>query len=401
MNKPKTSHEVDLTVDFCGLHFKNPFILSAGPPTARTDMIKRAFDAGWAGAVVKTFKTAPTPNVSPRFASISSEEKKMIGFVNIELSNEYRLDDELPKIRSLKREYPDHVLLAGIMAGMKASEWQEMARKLQDAGVDMLEMALWCPGGKTGTIGEDPEAVRDVVEWVKEAVSIPVTVKLAPNVTDITLIAKAAERGGADAISATDSVPCFMGVDLERMEPSTSVRGHSAFGGYSGPAIKPIVLRHVVEIAKSTKLPISGIGGISTWRDAAEYLMVGASTLQLCTAVMFEGYRIIDDLNEGLSNYLLRKGFKSPCDLVGYVLPKIADDVEKLDFSYKVLPQINRSSCVKCGLCYLACRDGGYQAIELDKERFPKVDEEKCAGCSLCMQVCPVWSCIEMRSKQH
>lgn len=401
MKNPKDPSKADLSVDFCGLNFQNPFILSGGPPTAKTDMIKRAFDAGWGGAVVKTFKTAPTPNVSPRFAAIYSEEKRMMGFVNIELSNECRLDDELPKIVSVKKEYPDHILLAGIMAGMKASEWQEMAIKLQDAGVDMLELALWCPGEKTTTIGEDPEAVCDVVKWVKEVVSIPVTVKLAPNVTDITKIAKAVERGGADAISATDSVPCFMGVDLERMEPLASVRGQSAFGGYSGPAIKPIVLRNVIQIAKSTKLPISGIGGISTWRDAAEYLMVGASTLQLCTAVMFGGYRIINDLTEGLSNYLMRKGFNSVNDVIGYVLPKIADEVEKLDFAYKVFPEVDRSTCIKCDLCYLACRDGGYQAIELDKERFPIIDEEKCAGCSLCMQICPVWGCIEMRPKEH
>jgi dihydropyrimidine dehydrogenase (NAD+) subunit PreA len=397
----RSKDHADLSVDFCGLHFENPFILSAGPPTSRTEMIRKGFDAGWAGAVVKTFKTVPTPNVSPRFARVSSSEGGIVGFVNIELSNEYRLEDELPKIRRLKRDYPDRVVLAGIMAGMESSEWQGMARKLEEVGVDMLEMALWCPGGKTGTIGEDPEAVRDVVRWVKESVGIPVSVKLAPNVTDIALIAKAAEEGGADAVSATDSVPCFMGVDLERMEPLTSVRGRSAFGGYSGPAIKPIVLRHVVQIAKSTKLPISGIGGISSWRDAAEYLMVGASTLQVCTAVMFSGYRIIDDLTEGLSNYLVRKGFGSVREIVGSVLPKVVDDVGRLDLSYKVFPQIDSSLCVRCGLCYVACRDGGYQAIELDGERLPMVDEEKCAGCSLCAQVCPVWGCVEMRPKKH
>ena len=393
--------KADLSVDFCGLRFQNPFILSAGPPTTKCEMIKRAFDVGWGGAVVKTFRTEPTPNVSPRFANLPFEDKKMVGFVNVELSSEFPLEDELPKIKEVKKEYPDNILIVSLMAGMNPSDWQEMTRKVQDVGADMVELALWCPGEKTAlSVGQDSESTRNVVKWVKEVADVPVMVKLAQNVTDITSIAKAAEMGGADAVTATDTVPCFLGVDLEKMAPKPSVNGMSTFGGYSGPAIKPLVLRCVAQIAKSTKLPISGVGGISTWEDAAEFIMVGASTVQLCTAVMFGGYRIIDDLKEGLSNYLMDKGFGSVSDIVGHALPKITETVEDLDLAHKVVPEIDKSKCIKDDLCYLACRDAGYQAIELDKERLPIVDDEKCIGCSLCSLVCPVWDCIKMKRKQ-
>jgi dihydropyrimidine dehydrogenase (NAD+) subunit PreA len=213
-------------------------------------------------------------------------------------------------------------------------------------------------------------------------------VKLTSNVTDVTMIARAAEEGGADALSAINTVLGFVGIDLERMEPRPSVGGMSAFGGYSGPAIKPIALRCVAQIAKSTKLPISGIGGISTWEDAVEFFMAGASTVQLCTAVMFKGYRIIDRLKDGVSDYLRDKGFDSIKDIVGRILPNLTG-IEKLDFTYQVVPRVDSSRCTKCGLCYLSCRDAGYDAIELDEGRLPIVNGEKCGGCGLCSQVCP------------
>jgi dihydropyrimidine dehydrogenase (NAD+) subunit PreA len=237
-------------------------------------------------------------------------------------------------------------------------------------------------------VGQDPKATYEATKCAKEVANVPIMVKLTPNVTDITLIAKAAEDGGADALSAINTVLCFVGVDLETMEPKPSVNGLSSFGGLSGPAIKPIALRSVAQVAKSTKLPVSGIGGISTWEDAVEFFMVGASTVQLCSAVMFKGYKLIDSLRDGVSDYLLKKGFSSVKDIVGYVLPKIKS-LEKLDFSYWIIPELDASKCTKCGLCYLACTDAGFGAIKL-RGGLPTFDKKRCDGCGLCAQVCRV-----------
>jgi len=383
--------EVDLSIDFCGLEVQNPFLLSSGPPTSKTEMIERAFSKGWSGVVTKALGLKPRPNPHPRITALSFEGK-MIGLENIE-SVIYPLGDWLPKIKSLKTKYPDRLLIANLIGELDASSWQQMTRKVQDAGFDMIELNLSCPLTEEqrtvgAIVGQDPRSTCDVVGWVKEVADIPIMVKLTPNVTDISLIAKAAEEGGADALSAINTVLGFTGIDLETMEPKPSVNGTSAFGGYSGPAIKPIALRCVAQVAKSTRLPISSIGGISTWMDAAEFLMVGASTLQLCTAVMFRGYRIIDHLKDGLANYLLGKGFTSVRDIVGYVLPKITG-LEKLDFTHRVIPLLDRSKCTKCGLCRTASRNVTCEAIELDEERLPTISEEKCDGCGFCAQVCP------------
>lgn len=397
----RNSNEVDLSVDFCGLHFENPFMLSSAPPTATGEMIRRAFETGWGGAVTKTLAVEPTANVRPRFAKLVFEDKKMIGFKNIELITDRPLEYWLPEIEKTKKEYPNKILFASIMATMNASDWQTVAQKVQDAGADALELNVSCPHGMPergmgAAIGQNPELTARVTKWVKEVAHVPVMVKMTPNVTDITLIARAAEKAGADALSGINTVLGFMGVDLETLEPKPSVNGRGAFGGCCGPAMKPIALRCVAQMAQSTKLPISGIGGISTWQDAAEFLMVGASTLQLCTAVMFNGYRIVNDLKTGLSNYLAEKGFGSVKDVIRLVLPKLGR-VEQLDFTYKVISDISKEKCIRCDLCYLTCRDAGYQAIELDEERWPIVDEEKCDGCSLCFHVCPVWDCITMK----
>jgi len=383
--------KVDLSIEFCGLEFQDPFLLASCSATARSEMIERAFDAGWGGAVTKLLglKTRPSPH--PYVAAFSFEGKK-IGLENID-SVVYPLEDWLPKIETLKKKYPDKILIANLTGNSEVSDWQEMTKKVQDVGVDMLELNLSCPlTGEERTIGasvgQDPKLTFEVVKWVKEVANVPVMVKLTPNVTDITSIAKAAEMGGADALSAINTVLGFIGIDLKTMEPKPSVDGISAFGGYSGPAIKPIALRCVAQAAKSTKLPISGVGGISTWEDAVEFFMVGASTVQLCTAVMFKGYRIIDRLKGGVSDYLMDKGFDSIKDIIGRVLPKLTS-IEKLDFTYRVIPQVDKSKCIKCGLCCLACRDAGYDAIELDEEKLPIVNREKCGSCGLCAQVCP------------
>lgn len=383
--------KVDLSIEFCGLEFQNPFLLASGPATARSEMIERAFDAGWGGAVTKLLglKTRPSPH--PYVAAFSFGSK-IIGLGNID-SIIYPLEDWLQKIETLKKRYPNKILIANLTGNTDVSDWQEMTKKVQDVGIDMIELNLSCPLTEEertigAVVGQDPKITFEVVKWVKEVANVPVMTKLTPNVTDITSIAKAAEKGGADALSAINTVLGFVGIDLETMEPKPSVNGVSAFGGYSGPAIKPIALRCVAQVAKSTNLPISGVGGISTWEDAIEFFMVGASTVQLCTAVMFKGHHIIDHLREGVSDYLMDKGFDSIKEIVGRVLPKLTS-IEKLDFTYQIVPQVDRSKCTKCGLCHLACRDAGYEAIELDEEKFPIVNEERCGSCGLCSQVCP------------
>lgn len=403
MMKKKISEKVDLSIELCGLKLENPFTLSSGPPTANCAMIRRAFDIGWAGAVTKTLVFEPSLVPKPTFARLQFEEKKMIGFKNFELFTERPLEDWLPEIEQTKRDYPDKIIIASITAESDAVKWQELARKVQEAGVDAIELNISCPNTMPGermgaTLGSDPKATGLVVKWVKEVVDVPVIAKMTPNVTDIAEIVEAAERNGADLLSGINTVQGFIGVDLETMEPKPSINGLSAFGGYSGPAVKPIALRCVAQMANATKLPIFGIGGISTWRDAVEFLMVGASALQLCTAVMFGGYRIFQGLKDGLTNYLSEKGFDSVKDIVGHILPKLTQ-VERLSTTPKINYEIDKDTCIRCDRCYLACRDGGYDAITLDEEGLPTIDEEKCEVCSLCQNVCPVWDCVKMKVK--
>lgn len=396
----KTNNNVDISVDFCGFHLENPFMLSSAPPTASIEMIQRAFDAGWGGAVTKTLAFKPTANVEPRFATLRSDGK-IIGFENIEQISDRGLEEWLPGIRKTKQKYPNKLLVASLMAPADPDEWHELVQKVQPAGPDMIELNLSCPhmaeGGIGSAIGQDPKLAGDVTKWVKEVAEVPVIVKLTPNVTDIISIGNAAKRNGGDALSAINTVLSMMGIDLDTMEPKPSVKGYSTFGGFSGPSVKPISLRIAVQLAKGVGLPLSAIGGITTWRDAAEFLMCGATTMQVCTAVMRGGYGIIEDLTTGLSNYLYEKDIGSVKDIIGHALPKIHGSLSKLDFAHKEVAEIDKTKCIKCGLCYVSCRDGGYDAITLDEERLPTIDEEKCDGCSLCMHVCPVWDCIKMK----
>lgn len=392
----------DLSVDFCGLRIENPFMLSSAPPTATGDMIRRAFKWGWGGAVTKTVGLEATPNVRPRFAAMMSEERRVYGFENIELITDRPLEYWIPQIKKIKKEFPNKVLFVSIM-GNNLSDWQKIAQIVQSAGADGLELNVSCPmmigASKKGwgaAVGQNPEATAEVIKCVKDVTAIPVMVKMTPNVTNLPDIVKAAEKAGTDAISGINTVSGFMGVDIDNLEPMPSVNGRGAFGGLCGKAIKPIALRCIIQIAKSTNLPISGIGGISIWKDAVEFLLLGSTTLQICTSVMFDGYRIIEDLKSGLSNYMEDKRFDSLKEIIGLILPKIGVH-EELDFTYNVIPEISKEKCIKCDLCYLVCRDGGYQAIELNEERFPIVNAEKCDGCSLCYYRCPVPCCITMK----
>ncbi len=392
----------DLSTEFAGLKLKNPLMLASAPPTATGEMIQRAFEAGWGGAVTKTMALEPAMDVRPRLARLAMGNRT-IGLENIELITQRELEVWVRDIEDIKRHYPEHMLFASLTAGMVKEEWHSLIKQVEEAGVDGLQLDFGCPHGMPakgmGSFqGQDPAIAREITRWAKEVATVPVMVKLTPNVTDIVQIGRACEDAGADAISAIDTVSVLVGVDLERLEPLPSVGGTSAFGGYSGTAIKPIGLRCIAQLAKGTDVALSGIGGISRWQDAAEYILVGASTVQVCTAVMFGGYKIAGKMKEGLAAYMEQKGFESVAEMRGHILPKITAH-EELDFGYKVVAAIDEALCSKCGLCYTACMDGGWQAIEMEsREVYPRVVTGKCDGCSLCLQVCPVEGCISMVS---
>jgi len=401
--------EVDLSVDFCGLRSMNPFWLSSSPIANSYEMIARAFDSGWAGCAYKTLglegPEGPIVNVTPRLAILNYENKRFLGLENIELITDRPLKDNLKDITKLKKRYPRHILFVSIMAEVKREAWQELTRMVEDAGCDGLELNFSCPHGMPekgmgAAIGQDPKITKRITGWVKKVAKTPVMVKMTPNITDMRLPARAAKEGGADALAAINTVQALMGIDLENLAPVPTVNGKGAYGGYSGPAVKPIALRFISEMANDPELglPISGMGGLSNWQDAAEFLLVGATTLQVTTAIMRYGYRIIEDLEEGLTNYMKEKGFNKVSDMIGISLPRISRH-EDLPREPKMVASINQDLCIKDDICYVVCQDAGHQAITLDKDRLPEVDEEECAGCSLCMHVCPVEGCITMKAK--
>jgi dihydropyrimidine dehydrogenase (NAD+) subunit PreA len=404
----KIGGEIDLSVDFCGVSFKNPFILSSAPPTTTGEMMGRAFEAGWGGAVTKTLiKDAENiVNVTPRLASLSfpgsaNEPKKLYAFENIELVTDRNLSTWLQEIEMLREKYPEHVVIASIIDDVsKPDGWHYVAKKCEEAGAQMIEINMSCPHGMPemgmgAAIGQNSELAARVCGWVVEAVRIPVIAKMTPNVTDVGNVAKACVNAGTHAISAINTVAAIMGVDLESLVPIPNVGGYSSHGGLSGPAVKPIALKAVASIARAVDVPISGIGGIGNWEDAAEFLLLGASTLQVCSSVMTSGYGIITDILDGLENYMEDMGFDAVSDMVGLSLEKLVSHNE-LSRKVKVASSINEALCVKCDLCYVSCMDSGYQAISLKEDRIPVVDREKCSGCSLCQHICPVWDCISM-----
>lgn len=394
---------MDLSVEFCGIKFSNPFLLSAGPPTDDVKMVKRALEAGWSGAILKTtsVESEEVELVYPMMAGLDFEDKKVIGLGNIDLISEHHIDEVEGRVTELKKEFPEKVVGASIM-GAKKEHWQTLVRRLEAAGVDLIECSFSCPQGSMGEkpgamVAQDPRLTKEVASWVKSAAKrVPVSIKITPQVADIVEVGQAVKESGADAITASNTILSLMGINLDTFEPYPTVDGKSTYSGLSGPAIKPISLYIISQLAKNVGLPVSGTGGATFWQDVVELMLVGATNVQFCTAVMRNGYRIIDDLTDGLTNYLEDKGLNSPSELIGRALPKIVMHPE-LSREYKVVAEVNRETCVKDDLCYIACRDAGHEAIELDEERLPVIDEEKCVGCGLCVAVCPVWDCVKMK----
>jgi dihydropyrimidine dehydrogenase (NAD+) subunit PreA len=345
--------------------------------------------------VLKTtsVETEQVDLVYPMMSAVHFGGGRVMGLGNIDLISEHHIDVVEKRVEILKREYPDRVVIVSIM-GSKKEEWQGLVQRLEDAGVDLIECSFSCP---QGSMGEEPgamlaqsiDATERVAGWVKEAARrCPVVIKITPQVTDVVKVARAVKNGGADAICAANTIPSLMGVDTETLVPYPNVQGASTYSGLSGPAVKPITLRTLAEIARHVDIPITATGGPVTWRDAVEMMLVGATTVQFCTAVMHYGYDIIDDLQDGLAFYLEEKGFATPGDLVGRSLGHIVGHGE-LRREAKVISQVIEDRCVRCDLCYIACRDGAHQAIKLKPDRLPETDRDKCPGCRLCVTVCP------------
>lgn len=395
----------DLRINIAGIQSPNPFWLASAPPTNSGYQVQRAFEAGWGGAVWKTLGD-PIINTSSRFAAVSFNGQKVAGFNNIELITDRPLEVNLKEIYETKKRFPNHVIVASLMVEPKQEKWHEIVKRVEDAGVDGLELNFGCPHGMAergmgAASGQVPALVEKQTYWVKEVAKTPVIVKLTPNITDIIATAEAAVKGGADAISMINTINSLAGVDLDTWNTIPHVGGLGAHGGYCGPAVKPIALHMVGECARNPRItvPISGIGGVSNWQNAVEFMLMGATGVQVCTAAMHHGFRIVEDMIEGLDHYLDEKGIYSVMDLVGKSVSKYSDWGD-LDLTYKVVARINNDVCINCNKCHISCEDTSHQCIDMLKDddgcSILKVREEDCVGCNLCAIVCPVEGAIDM-----
>ncbi len=391
----------DLTTFCAGIKSPNPFWLASAPPANSGEQIMRAFDHGWGGAVWKTLGT-PIQNVSSRFGSVAYRGTGSIGFNNIELITDRPLDVNFREIAEVKKRYPDHAIVVSLMVETR-DEWRDIIKRSEDAGADGLELNFGCPHGMCergmgSAVGQEPSVNERITGWAKEFSNIPVLVKLTPNVSDILPHGMAAKAGGADGVSLINTIKSIIGVDIDLMVPEPRVGSLSTNGGYCGAAVRPIALHMTAQLARAQEfgLPISGIGGITNWRDAVEFLLLGATSVQVCTEVMLRGYRIVEDMLEGLETYMDEKGFETIDAMVGRAIPGYSE-WGNLDLNYETIAKIDADVCIGCNLCVVACHDGAHQCIHpVADSRVPVVDEDECVGCNLCQIVCPVDGCIDM-----
>jgi dihydropyrimidine dehydrogenase (NAD+) subunit PreA len=398
----------NLGVDFAGIRSPNPFWLASAPPSNSGAQVHRAFEYGWGGAVWKTIG-APVLNVSNRYGAWHYGSQKMLAINNVELISDRPLEVNLREIQEVKRAWPDRAVIVSAMVESTPEAWRDIVRRIEDTGADGIELNYGCPHGMSergmgSAVGQVPEYCEQITRWVAEAAKFPVIVKLTPNVTNVVLPARSALAGGAQALSLINTLNSIVGIDLDSFEITPSIGGKGGHGGYAGPAVKPIALNMVAslgtdDIISRAAPPISAMGGISTWRDAAEFLLLGAHSLQVCTAVMHYGFRIIEDLCDGLSNWMDSKGFRNIADFRGRSLHRISD-FQNFDLSFRAVARIDAARCIKCDLCYVACTDSAHQCIDLiatNGERpHPIVRERDCVGCRLCYNICPVEGCISM-----
>lgn len=403
----------NLEIDFRGIKSPNPFWLASAPPANSAYQVQKAFEQGWGGAVWKTIG-APVLNVCNRYGTIDYKGQKIIGLNNVELISDRPIDLNLKEIAEVKRNFPNHAVVVSVMVESKKEVWQETIKRAEETGCDGFELNFGCPHGMSergmgSAMGQVPEYTCMVTEWVMEAATKPVIVKLTPNITDIVQPARAAVRGGATAISLINTINSIMGVDLDTFELRPNVGGKGGHGGYAGPAVKPIALHLLSAVASDPEvqkagLAISGMGGIETWQDAVEFMLLGSTSVQVCTAVMHWGFRIVEDMIEGMSNWMDDKGFKTCNDFIGKSLPRISNFGD-FDLGFQSVAKINHDKCIQCNLCFIACNDAAHQCIDLkdakitkeaNERLWPVVREVDCVGCALCSTVCPVDDCITM-----
>ena len=418
----------DLSINFAGIRSPNPFWLASAPPSNSGEQVHRAFEAGWGGAVWKTIG-APVLNVSNRYGAWHYGNQKMLAINNVELISDRPFETNLREIAEVKRAWPDRAVIVSAMVESKPEAWHDVIHRIQDTGADGIELNYGCPHGMSergmgSAVGQVPEYCEQITGWVMQVAKIPVIVKLTPNISDIVMPARAAVAAGSNALSLINTLNSIIGVDLDSFEITPNIGGRGGHGGYAGPAVKPIALNMLAALGRDSVvhgsgLPISGMGGITTWRDAAEFLLLGASSLQVCTAVMHYGFRIIEDLCDGLSNWMDEKGFVTIPNVVARSLGRVSD-FKDFDLTFKAVARIDQQKCIRCDLCYVACNDTAHQCIDLidtegnvvpprsyaershgkadavDTRPRVVVREEDCVGCRLCYNVCPVENCIQM-----
>ncbi len=399
----------NLQTSFLGIKSPNPFWLASGPPTDKKINVLRALEAGWGGIVWKTLGTQ-IKNVSSRYSSYNVYGRRIAGINNIELITDRPLELNLQEIREVLKLFPDRAMVVSLMTDNNRKSWHELVKKVQDTGAHGLELNFGCPHGMVergmgATVGQDPEIAKMIVEWVMEAAEIPVITKLTPNVHSVVPVARAVIEAGSQGLSLINTIQSVTGIDLDTLIPNPNVAGSSTFGGYCGPAVKPIALKFITTLAQdeaTRNTPISGIGGVTSWKDAVEFILLGSWNVQVCTAVMLSGFRIIRDLCDGMNNWMDEKGYRNIDDFRGLSVPKLTH-WEDLDINYHIVAHINQDKCIRCGLCYIACEDTSHQSISKE-DGIPyntyTIKEEECVGCNLCKMVCPVEGCISMKEQR-
>ena len=396
----------DLTTTFIGITSPNPFWLASAPPTDKEYNVRRAFEAGWGGVVWKTLGSEGLPVVNvngPRYGAIYGADRRLLGLNNIELITDRDLFINLEEIKRVKADYPDRTIIVSLMVPCEEEAWKAILPLVEDTGADGIELNFGCPHGMSergmgAAVGQVPEYIEMVTRWCKQYYSKPVIVKLTPNITDVRKPAAAARAGGADAVSLINTINSITSVNLDSMSPEPSIDGKGTHGGYCGPAVKPIAMSMVSEIARAEAtagMPISGIGGVTTWRDAAEFMALGCGNVQVCTAAMTYGFKIVQEMISGLSQWMDEKGYENTTDFVGMAVPNTTD-WQYLNLNYIAKAKIDQDLCISCGRCFAACEDTSHQAIAMSEDRVFSVIDAECVACNLCVNVCPVENCITM-----